>query len=196
MTLVISSWSDSIHVSTRIAFSNCVLQSSQIWRRCQNFCFEIFSADSRMATCCGVSTTWWSIYCASVIAPSTRWCLSTVWTCSDRFRSIAGLLGIFSFPTLESLPIMEPLIKSLKRVACLELTPPFGTLNEDFQSYHVGLLPRWDCEGHPFGSYLGSSCSKLGRSIAWASLSSVVFRCCAFLLNSLKSDDMNHVWSK
>jgi hypothetical protein len=79
-------------------------------------CFKVFSVDSRMAIFCGVSTTWWGVYCVSVSAPSIRWCRSATRTRSNRFPSIARLLGIFSLPILESLAIMEPLIKSLNRV--------------------------------------------------------------------------------
>jgi hypothetical protein len=86
-----------------------------------------------MATCCGVSTIWWGVYRVAVIAPSARWCRFVARTCSDSFPSIARLLGIFSLPTLESLPIMEPLIKFLNRVAHLELTSFLGTPNDDFQ---------------------------------------------------------------
>jgi hypothetical protein len=174
ITLVLSSWSDSSHISTRSAFSDYISQSSQIWRRCKKNYFEVFSVDSMMATCCGVSTTWWGVYHVSKITPSTRWCQSAAWTRSGHFPSIARLLGIFSLPTLESLPITEPLIKSLNRVSHLEPTSSFGTSNEDFQSYHVGLLPRWNCESHLLGSYPGTSCSMLRRSITWASLSDIV----------------------
>jgi hypothetical protein len=122
ITLVISSWSDFSNISTRIAFPDCILQSSQIWCQCQKICFEVFSTDSRMVTCCGVSITWWAVYHVSMIDPSTRWYWTATRTRSDRFPSIAWLLGIFSLTTLESLPMMEPLIKSLNRVAHLELT--------------------------------------------------------------------------
>jgi hypothetical protein len=54
ITLVFSSRSYSSQVSTIIAFSDCCLQSSQIWHRCQNFHFEVFLADSRMAARHGV----------------------------------------------------------------------------------------------------------------------------------------------
>jgi hypothetical protein len=88
-----------------------------------------------------------------MIAPSVRWCRSAARTHSGRFPSIARLQGIFSLPTLESLSITEPLVNSLNRVAHLEPTSSFGTSNEDFQSYHVALLSRWNCESHLLRSY-------------------------------------------
>jgi hypothetical protein len=43
ITLVIISWSDSRKISTIIAFSDCILQSSQIWCWCQkNFILNFF----------------------------------------------------------------------------------------------------------------------------------------------------------
>jgi hypothetical protein len=132
--------------------------------------------------CCGV-------YCVSMIDPSARWCRFIARMRSDRFPSIVRLLGIFSLPTLESLSITEPLIKSLNRVSHLELTFSYGTSNEDFQSYHAGLLPRWNCESPPW---------ILPRYLlfkAWVIYHlSESFRCCfrcnSFLLNSLKVDSI------
>jgi hypothetical protein len=78
MTLVFSSWSDSSHISIRIKIFNCCSQSSQIWLRCQNFCFKVFWVDSRMPTCHDISITWCGVYLISVIALFTRW-VSSRW---------------------------------------------------------------------------------------------------------------------
>jgi hypothetical protein len=77
ITLVFSSWSYSGHISTRIEYFDYCLQSSQIWRRCQNFRFEVFLVDSRMPTCYVISTIWCVVYLISVIALFTRWVSST-----------------------------------------------------------------------------------------------------------------------
>jgi hypothetical protein len=78
ITLVFDSSLDSSHISTRIKFSDCCLQSSQIWRRCQNFRFEVFLVDSRMPTCHGISKAWCDVYLISVIALFARW-VSSRW---------------------------------------------------------------------------------------------------------------------
>jgi hypothetical protein len=68
ITIVLGYRSDSRHGSTIIDFSYCCLQSSQIWRRCQKFSFEVFLVDSRMDTCRGVSTSWWGIYLVLLVS--------------------------------------------------------------------------------------------------------------------------------
>jgi hypothetical protein len=134
-----------------------------------------------MTTYCAVSTTWWGVYHVSMIAPSVRWCRSAARTHSGRFPSIARLQGIFSLPTLESLSITEPLVNSLNRVAHLEPTSSFGSSNENFQSYHASLLPRWNCESPPW------ILSRYLLFKAWAIYRlSESFRCSVFLLNALK----------
>jgi hypothetical protein len=42
----------------------------------RNFHFEVFLVDSRMDTCCGISTTWWGVYLVSKSSPFTIWCWS------------------------------------------------------------------------------------------------------------------------
>jgi hypothetical protein len=67
ITLVFSSWSNYRHVSTKIAVSNCCLQWSQIWCRCQIFCFEVFL----------VIQGWRPI----TVFISMMWCLSYIHDC-------------------------------------------------------------------------------------------------------------------
>jgi hypothetical protein len=154
ITLVFSSWSDSCHVNIRITFSDCSLQLSQIWRRCQNFRFEVILADSRRATCRGVSTTWWRVYCVSVMDPLAWWCQSITWMCSVCLPSIVMLIGILSLLTFESLHITEPLIKSLYKVVLLwPISLPWNS-EWKFSTLSRGFLLRWNCGSRLIKSYL------------------------------------------
>jgi hypothetical protein len=188
ITLVFSSWSDSCHVNIRITFSDCSLQLSQIWRRCQNFRFEVILADSRRATCRGVSTTWWRVYCVSVMDPLAWWCQSITWMCSVCLPSIVMLIGILSLLTFESLHITEPLIKSLYKVVLLwPISLPWNS-EWKFSTLSRGFLLRWNCGSKLIKSYLDTSCFEPWWFIAWASPFKVIFQYCAFLLKSLKLD--------
>jgi hypothetical protein len=141
-----------------------------------------------MATYHGVSTTWWGVYRVSLIAPFTRWCRSAVWTCSDRFPSIAMPLGIPLLPTLESLHITEPLSKSLHKVVLLwSISLPWNS-KWKILTLSQGFLLRWNCGSKLIKSYFDTFHFKPWRFITWASPSEVVFQYYAFLLKSLKLD--------
>jgi hypothetical protein len=98
ISLVFNSWSDSSRVSTRIIFSDCRLQ-----RWCQNVRFEVFLANSRMATYLGASTARCGDYHISVTVPFARWCRSTAWTCRVHFPSLSTLLSLLLLPLLNPL---------------------------------------------------------------------------------------------
>jgi hypothetical protein len=143
-----------------------------------------------MTTCHGVSITWWDVYLGSVTTPFTRWCWSAARTRSIRLPSIAMLLGILSLPTLESIHITEPLIKSLHEVALLwPISFPWA-LNGNFQPYHMDFLLQKNCWSDPIKSYLDTSRSEPWRFLPWASLSDVVLWYSAFLLQSIKLDNI------
>jgi hypothetical protein len=77
-SIVFGSRSDFPQRSPRFALTYCCSQSSQIRRRCRNFHFKVFLADSRMATYRGVLITWLGVYLMSTIAlfarrVSSRW---------------------------------------------------------------------------------------------------------------------------
>jgi hypothetical protein len=68
ITLVISVWSDCSLIGSRIAVSNCGLQSSHE----QTFHFEVFPGDSRMATCHCVYLIYMIALFLRWVNPSTR----------------------------------------------------------------------------------------------------------------------------
>jgi hypothetical protein len=100
--------SDSSHISTRIAFSGCCLQSSQIWCWCHFFHFKVFLEP----TCHGISTTWYGVYHISVIAHFTRWVSSrwlyllepplTLESPCESSNSFFNWKGTWSYHTLSS----------------------------------------------------------------------------------------------
>jgi hypothetical protein len=141
-----------------------------------------------MTTCCGISITWWDVFCVSRTVPFTRWCWSAAWTHSIHFPSIAMLLSILSLPTLEFIHITDPLIKSLREVALLCRFLFLGALNENFQPCHIDFLLRRNCWSNSIKTYLDTSRLELWWFVTWASPSDAVLWYSAFLLKSLKFD--------
>jgi hypothetical protein len=177
ITLVIISWSYSRQISTIIAFSDCILQSSQVWHWCQNFHFEIFLVDSRMASYRGVSTTWWGVYPVPVMAPFTRWCQFIA------RNQNAMRICMVMWPTVKSLYMLSSRSSPCTK---LPLMVEFFPCNSDWESLDLYLLCR--CWIIFPKSYLDFSCLKPCRFIASTSPPEVVFWYCAFLLKSLKLD--------
>jgi hypothetical protein len=74
--LVLGSWSDSSHVSPRLAIPDCYMRLSQIRHWCQKFCFDISPVDLKMTTSSDILVAHSNVFHISMMAPSIRWCQS------------------------------------------------------------------------------------------------------------------------
>jgi hypothetical protein len=155
-----------------------------------------------MTTCHGVSTTWCGVYLIFVIAPFARWVNTSTQTHNFRVPSTTMCLcrfcvcrfsylhmNLFIWSKVLSIswsrffPMMDFMFSSRFQLrivnSAFQTCTFYGVVG--LSSLNLTWLPLvWNLDSLPL----------------WACHFNVVFRYCAFLLNSLKFDGMNHVLSK
>jgi hypothetical protein len=174
---VLSSWSDSSHFSTRIAFSDCCLQSSQSWRWRQNFCFGIFLENSRMA----ITMVFQQHDVTFIIY---LWLLHSQGGPDSLHKLIISvfLQQLCAYEWSCDLPSNPFICLSSRPSPCtkLSLLAEFFPWNFDWESSDLHLLCR--CWFIIPKSYLDFSHPKPHQVTAWASPSNVICWYSSFLL--------------
>jgi hypothetical protein len=137
---MLSSLLDSSHISTRIAFSDCFSQSSQIWCQCQNSRFEVFLENSGMAITMvfyqhdGMPIIYpWGLISWDGVDPPT-------WKHDFRFSSTTVHLCTFTIPVLKSLYMSDFLINASMK-SPLWLSPFFRNPEWEILSLPCGICP-------------------------------------------------------
>jgi hypothetical protein len=196
LTFVIGSWSDSSHISTRIALSDCCSQLIQIWCQNKNFCFEVS----------GRIQGW-----------PPPWCFTSMMGCPSYIRegSFHEMVSIrlhgttiFSFlfnnhafvhvyDPYPQIALYEWALDQCSIKSPLWLSPFLRKFEWEILVLPRGIAPSMGlCWVPSLNPTLTPLMRNLGYLSLWMSPSDVVLQYRTFLLNSLKSDGMNHVLSK
>jgi hypothetical protein len=182
ITLVISVWSDCSLIGSRIAVSNCGLQSSHE----QTFHFEVFPGDSRMATCHCVYLIYMIALFLRWVNPSTRTHTfrlpsTMMWLC--RFLVSADFVT-YSWISYYARKVLSTSWSRLSPwwISCFHLDPN-RIVSSAFQTctfYEIVELPSLNPTWHPLVKTL-AICRSSESFWNWSQYSS-------FLLNPLKFD--------